>query len=425
MKKAVTNLLKNNLIINAAKLATGTAVSQFLALVFIPILSRTYSQEAYGLLAAYTAVMGFISSFATLKYDTALVLPKEDIDAYALLKVSNIATIIITFVSVLVMHIPIPYFQKYKGLQFFIGIGVLLSVNYNNSALWNIRFKQFNHTSVSRIVQSIAIFIFQYTAFYFFELKGLIIGNILGTSVSGAYLIITRKFEWKIYHKLSKDTLIAQAKRYIDFPKYFTLSNAILSFTASLPVLLFVKYIPMAQIGVYGMALRLVGQPVALISQSLRSVVLGDMAERKNNKQSILNWHLKILLGLLIVSVIASLLLLLLGDFIINLFLGRKWTEAATYSYMLIPILISNMISSPGTAAVRVFEMQQYNLYYSIISLIIKASVLVISFKLALFSFEHIILIYALTNLILVVGNNIIIVAEIKRYEKKIKNGER
>ena len=222
MKNKIARLFKSSLLRNAGKLATGTAISQFLALAFIPILSRTYSQEAFGILAAFSAVTGFISSFATLKYDTALILPKDDIDAYALLKISNIATIIITTVSVLVMFIPIPYFQEYKGLQVFIGLGVLLSVNYNNSALWNIRFKHFNHTSISKVVQSIAIFAFQYTLFYLFEFKGLIFGNLLGTAISGAYLIITRKFDWKVYYEIPKDKLVVQAKRYIDFPKYFT-----------------------------------------------------------------------------------------------------------------------------------------------------------------------------------------------------------
>jgi O-antigen/teichoic acid export membrane protein len=420
VKNKIARLFKSSLLRNAGKLATGTAISQFLALAFLPILSRTYSQEAFGILAAFSAVTGFISSFATLKYDTALILPKDDIDAYALLKISNITTIIITTVSVLVMFIPIPYFQEYKGLQVFIGFGVLLSVNYNNSALWNIRFKHFNHTSISKVVQSIAIFAFQYTLFYLFEFKGLIFGNLLGTAISGAYLIITRKFDWKVYYEIPKDKLVAQAKRYIDFPKYFTLSNAILSFTSSLPVLLFVRYIPLAQIGVYGMALRLIAKPVALISESLRSVVLGDMAERRNNEQPILRWFLKIFFGLLIISILASIILLLLGDFIVNIFLGAEWAKVAIYAYMLIPILISSMISPPGTAAVRVFEMQRYNFHYSIVSLALKASTLLGLFTLNVLSFKYIILIYALVSLLLVVGNNSIIIMKIRKYEKQI-----
>src|SRR5690554_5233805 len=144
----IRKLTSSSLVRNASKLASGTIVAQIIAFITIPILTRLYSQEAFGLLAAFSAVVGFVSSFATLKYDTALVLPKEDRDAYTLLKLSNIVTLIITIICVLIMFLPVSYFKEYQGLQILIGIGVLLSVNYNNSALWNIRFKHFNSTSI-------------------------------------------------------------------------------------------------------------------------------------------------------------------------------------------------------------------------------------------------------------------------------------
>lgn len=417
----IKSVFKSSLFRNASKLASGTIVAQIIAFITIPILSRTYSQEAFGLLAIFSAVVTFISSFATLKYDTALVLPKDDKDAYALLKLSNIATLIVTVICVSFMFLPIPYFKQYQGLQVLIGIGVLLSVNYNNSALWNIRYKQFNHTAISNVIQSIAIFLAQYLLYHYFELKGLIIGNVIGIFIAGIYLIINRDFDWKVYRTITKDNMREQGKRYIDFPKYFTAANAILSLSSSLPVLLFVKYIPLSQIGVYGIALRIISQPVSLIANSIRSVILADMAERKNQNKSILKWYIKIFLGLFVVSLLASLGLILLADYIVNIFLGKEWADAALYAKMLIPLLIGMMIASPGTAAIRVFEMQKYNFKYSIFSLVLKAMTLLGLFSWTNLDFEYIILIYAVVNLLLIVGNNSIILSRINIYEKLIE----
>ena len=214
--------------------------------------------------------------------------------------------------------------------------------------------------------------------------------------------------------------MLEQGRRYIDFPKYFTASNAILSFSASLPIIMFVKYIPLAQIGVYGMALRIISQPIGLVANSIRSVILADMAKRKNNNQPILKWYLKIFTGLFIISVLASLGLIVLGDFIVDLFLGKEWADASLYAKMLIPLLIGMMVASPGIAAVRVFEMQKYNFKYSIVSLLLKAITLFGLFTWSVIEFEYIILIYALVNLLLIVGNNSVILAKIKRYEKHI-----
>lgn len=414
-------LLRSSFVKNTGKLASGTVFAQLVTFMTIPILSRIYSQDAYGLLSVFATVVAFISSFATLKYDTALVLPKEDKDAYTLLKLSNIITVLITLLCVAFMFLPIPYFKQYEGLQVLIGIGVLLSVNYNNSALWNIRYKQFGHTAISNVIQSIAIFIAQYFLYHYFELRGLIIGNLIGISIAGIYLIINRKFDWKIYKKISKENMLEQGKRYIDFPKYFTVANAILSLSSSLPVLLFVNYIPLSQIGVYGMALRIISQPVSLISNSIRSVILSDMAERKNNDKTILKWYIKIFSGLFIISILASFGLILLGDYIVSLFLGKEWADAATYAKMLIPLLIGMMIASPGVAAIRVFEMQKYNFNYSIVSLIIKATTLLGLFNWTNIDFEYIVLIYALVNLLLIIGNNSIILSRINKYEKLIQ----
>lgn len=350
-----------------------------------------------------------------------MVLPKENRDAYSLLKLSNIVTIFTTVFCVFVMFLPISYFEEYQGLQIFIGIGIFLSVNYNNSSLWNIRFKHFNSTSISRVIQVIAIFVFQYLLYSFSDLKGLVIGNILGIFISGLYLILTRKFDWSEYKSISKREMLVQARRYIDFPKYFTLSNAILSLSSSLPVLLFVKFIPLAQIGIYGIALRIIAQPTTLISNSLKSVILGDMAEKRNVEKPIISWYLKIFFGLFFVSLFASVLLLLFGDIIVDIFLGEGWNEASLYAKMLIPLLISMMVASPSIAAVRVFEMQKYNLKYSIVSLIIKAATLLGLFIFEIVSFEYIILIYAFVNLFLVLANNSIILKKIKQYEKQIK----
>lgn len=419
MKNKIQNIFKSKFLQHVATLASGTAIAQFLGFAFIPVLSRTYSQEAFGLLASYSAMVGLVSSYATLKYDTALVLPKEDRSAYALLKLSNIIGLALTVLSFLVLFLPIPYFQEYKGLQLFIAFGAILSINYNNSALWNIRFKQFKITTFSKVIQTVAVFGFQMLLYKFFDLKGLIIGNVLGVLISGIYLIIFRKLDSSIYRSITIKDMKVEALRYIDFPKYFTLSNVILSLSSNLPILMFVKYISLAQLGIYGMAVRIIAQPVSLISESFRSVMLSYMAERRNKNQPILNWYLKMILYLFLASSFASIMVLLIGTQIVELFLGAEWVKAGIYIKMLIPMLIGMMISSPGTAAVRVFEMQKYTLNYSIVSLSVKAATLGLLFYYNI-DFIYLILIYSIVSLLIIIGNNGVIIKKIYKYEKAI-----
>lgn len=413
-------ILSNRLIQNITKLISGTIIAQIITLAAIPLLTNVYSGEAFGQLALFTAIVGFISSFATLKYDTALILPKKDRDAYALLKLSNILTILITTICVIVLLLPVSIFRNYNDLAILIGLGVLFNINYNNSALWNNRFNCFSFTAKSKIIQALFICLFQFILYGFFALKGLIIGALIGTAISGIYLIYTRKSNWKIYNEITLAEMKIQGKRYVDFPKYFTLSNAILSFSAHLPIFLFAKYIPLAQIGLYGIALRIIGQPVSLIANSMRSVILSEMAKRKRENKNILKWYLNLLGIILAIALCSSLCLFILIDFIVDILLGNKWIDVALYSKCMIPMLIGMMISSPGVAAVRVLELQKYNFKYSVISLFTKLVVLLYLFNFVHLEFEKIILVYSFITLSIIVVNEIVIIRKMVQYEDSL-----
>src|SRR5690606_37721075 len=145
------------------------------------------------------------------------------------------------------------------------------------------------------VIQGIAVFFIQITFYKFYDHKGLLYGSILGILCSGLYLILNRELDCKTYRSISDSEMKVEAKRYIDFPKYFTISNVILSLSSNLPVLFFVKYVSLSLIGVYGMAVRIIAQPVSLVSESFRSVILTYMAEKKNNSLPILKWYRKMI----------------------------------------------------------------------------------------------------------------------------------
>ena len=116
-------------------------------------------------------MVSLISSYATLKYDTAIVLPEEEKEAYALLKHSFYVSALLICVSSLVLCIPIPYFKEYNHLQFLIALGAGFSINYNISELWNIRKKEFRITTKAKIIQRLGISLFQLAFILYTKIK--------------------------------------------------------------------------------------------------------------------------------------------------------------------------------------------------------------------------------------------------------------
>ena len=59
-------------------LTIGTAIAQIIMIVTTPILSRLYDPEDFGLLATFSAVSGITATIVTLRYETAILIPKKD-----------------------------------------------------------------------------------------------------------------------------------------------------------------------------------------------------------------------------------------------------------------------------------------------------------------------------------------------------------
>lgn len=416
-------LQKSEFFKSSLTLITGTVLAKFIGFLLMPILARLYSKEAFGLFTSFSAMVSLISSYATLKYDTAIVLPEEEKEAYALLKLSFYISALLICVSCLVLCIPIPYFKEYNHLQFLIALGAGFSINCNISELWNIRKKEFRITTKAKIIQSLGIFLFQ-LAFYFIykdKVTGLIIGNICGFVLSGLYLIIIRRrlVQKSIRNSITREDLKSAANRYKDFPKYFVWSNIILNLSSNLPVLLFAKSIPLDLLGLYGVALRIVDQPVSLISTNVQSIIMSYMPERKKAQMPILKWYLRITLFLFMISLAGCFIIIWKGEELASFFLGKEWAQAGTIIKSMLPMLIGSMIASPATASVRVFEMQKYTLFYSILSFSIKliSLILLLYFNI---KFELLIFIYSTISLLIILYNNIIIIKKIIKYEKNI-----
>jgi O-antigen/teichoic acid export membrane protein len=70
---------------HAMTLGGGNALAQLIVLGLSPVIAHLYSPEAFGLFAAYTAILHLLAVAATGQYETALMLPRRDRQAACLL----------------------------------------------------------------------------------------------------------------------------------------------------------------------------------------------------------------------------------------------------------------------------------------------------------------------------------------------------
>ncbi len=100
--RLIKGKLNNPLLKSFGVLLSGTLFAQGIGYAIAPILTRLYSPAEFGELALFMRITGFISAVATLRYELAIPLPKEDKDAYLLYRVAyRIGFFVVVFITLL------------------------------------------------------------------------------------------------------------------------------------------------------------------------------------------------------------------------------------------------------------------------------------------------------------------------------------
>ena len=70
-------------------LVSGTATAQVITLVLQVFIARVYSDVDKGLFGVYGSITGFVITFAAMRFDLAIMLPKSDLAARVLLRLAS------------------------------------------------------------------------------------------------------------------------------------------------------------------------------------------------------------------------------------------------------------------------------------------------------------------------------------------------
>jgi hypothetical protein len=78
-------------------LITGTAVAQAVSVIALPFLQRYYPPGQFASLNLFTTAVPLIASAATLKLEYAIVMAKEDREAFQIARIATIFTLFFLF----------------------------------------------------------------------------------------------------------------------------------------------------------------------------------------------------------------------------------------------------------------------------------------------------------------------------------------
>jgi O-antigen/teichoic acid export membrane protein len=346
----------------------------------MPIITRIYGPEAYGVLGTFLSVTMMLIPVAALTYPIAIVLPKRDGDARALVRLSLMTALLLamlvalgllTFGERLVVALEIEIIRPYLML--------IPLVMFSGAALeicqqWLFRTQRFHITArvavanslvfntlrtVAGLVQSSALVLVCTTA-----LQQALQASMLGLSMwRGASHVDGHANE-----DTSRPRLLELARRHSDFPKYRAPVMLINAVSQYLPTLVLAAYFGPAAAGFVALCKQALSMPTNLIGKSVADVYYPRITSAIHDREPVAAMLLKATTALALVGLVPFTAVAVLGPWLFALVFGEQWHVAGEYARWLALAEYVVFISRPCTVAVPALSLQRPFLLFEVFS---------------------------------------------------------
>lgn len=376
---------------NVGTILAGNVSAQVVGFLALPIITRLYSPNDFGLLTLISSFIALLSVIASLRYEISIVLPRTDSQAQSVLV---LCLIMVSGYSLFLLFI-IPFLKDYidawfnieglSNLLWLVPIGVLITGFNNPFSYWYIRKKKYYLLSKCRFTASVttagikisAGLLFGSIAFW------LIAGNVIGLLL--AVVILGLNFINEYFHgfrkNISKQKIVDAAKEFKKFPTFNAPTAFFNELSGNIPNFLFAFYFSFEVVGFYGLASSILRKPISLLSDAIRKVFLQKVSELQSASKSLRESFVKATLGLAVLGIIPFGGITVGGEWIFSIFFGKEWATAGYYSQLLAPWLFLGFINPPATQIILAKQKLSFDLKWNITVLIFRTlSIIVASF---------------------------------------------
>jgi len=382
LRNHIKTFRQSKFVRNVFAVATGIAAAQAISLAFMPFLTRLYGPEAFGALAAFTAILNIITPLATLGYANAIIMPKteEEVNAVARLSLMSAGIVApLALIAVYAFQFPL---AKLTGLEhqpnllYLIPISLLLVALLSVANQVAIREGLFKAKSSSYVASTFIVNLGKLGVGYISAtgitlIIFLIISNLINYTMLMARVPKVGAFDFRQWFGISG---IRQAAfNYKDFAIYRMPQSILNAASLGLPVILLTNFFSTSAAGQYAITTLILGAPVMLLGNSVLEVFFPKITTLvRDNPASAFHMLWKSTLLMSVIGLVPFSIIFLWGDLILPWVLGEAWGRAGEYSQWIALWMFSVLITRPAVAAMPVLKLQGFLLVYEIIITVLR-----------------------------------------------------
>ncbi|EOD8592237.1 type 8 capsular polysaccharide synthesis protein Cap8K [Staphylococcus aureus] len=347
----------------------SSGIAQVILIITTPIITRLYSPTEFGEFTIFSNIAMILIPIINARYDLLIVNTKNDRSANILSQISFLISLLILLILIPIFAISAWLYPNFI-LDFIFIIIMLFLVS-----LTNIFTNYLNKERKYKVLSLINVFRAGSMALLqiIFGLLALgSLGLIIGFSLSYIAGITLGYKTFKKHFNIVRDkeetkALFLENKNQLVYSTPSILLNS-LSFSV---VVFFIGILyTNTEVGIYGMAIRVLGIPVTIISLGLSKIFMQQANGYYIEHGNFRNLLLKFSSILVIVSIILYVPLYLFSEELVNILLGHSWVDAITVIKIVIPLFVIRLIVSTVSLSVIVLQKQQLELILQALFLI-------------------------------------------------------
>lgn len=391
LRSRINYFSRSKFVRNVLAVATGVAAAQAISLAFMPFLTRLYGPEAFGALAAFTAIINIITPLATLGYANAIVMPKTDEEANAVARLSLVSAAIVSPIVLISVYVFQLQLAKLTGLEhqpnllYLIPISLLLVALLSVANQVAIREGLFKAKS-SSYVASTFIMNFGKLGAGYISATGITLIIFLIVSKLINYIILmvlvpkVGTFNFRQWFSISGIRKAALVNK--DFAIYRLPQSMLNAAAVGLPIILLTNYYGSSAAGYYSLTTLILGAPVLLLGQSVGEVFYPKITNAiRQQASNSLELVIKATLALGGVTIIPFGTVMLFGPDLFAFAFGEQWKTAGEYAQWVAPWLACVLATRGILAAFPILNLQSYLLVQEVFSIILRSLVLIVGLK--------------------------------------------
>ena len=422
-----SSLIKSSGVRNFAKLLSANVVAQVIGLIVYPILTRVYAPEDFGLLNLFLSIGGVLAILSTAEYYYAIVLPKQDKDASAVLGVGLIWLLAVTALVALSVLFAGPISALFKSPElahyywlmplYVMAIGAWNLLNY-----WYIRSKKYNPISRYQVSQNLL----SASGKLGFGWAGVLQSGMIYSVVIAPVLSLTTslltsgKNIYSALRELTWSALRSQAREYRNFPCFVLPRSFVNMLAGQMPVLLLTPFFGAKAVGFLSVAILLGYTPIGTITRAIYQVMYQHTMERVHQSLSIGQIFSRFLLSASAIIVPVFVVLWFVLPDLTAWLLGAEWYLSGEYIRWMLPWLYVSLLSCSINYLFDVFMQQKWGLVFEIMLAVMRVAGLAVGVMMN--DFLTAIIAYSLATTLALVAQIIWMLAQVRKYDASVRN---